>query len=287
MSFKVVKVEMKILVEDATLKRGFIAEHGFSIFLEAEQEDGSKITLLLDSGATGDVLLHNAKKLSVQLENVDAVVLSHGHYDHTGGLLKLLENINRSNLPIIAHPDAFKQKYYVKERADYVGIPYNVDRLRERGAIVSRCAGPFKLSEAILTTGEVERKTDFEETPKTFYYIRENMFERDFMLDDQALIIRHTEGLIIITGCSHSGIVNILMHAQKITGEKRIYAIIGGLHLINVNEERINKTVNFIYENQPQIVAACHCTGFKAQKRLSDKLGDAFKEIHAGDTLAI
>ncbi|MHA1833178.1 MAG: MBL fold metallo-hydrolase [Candidatus Baldrarchaeia archaeon] len=287
MSLNVMKVEMKVLVEDATLRRGFIAEHGLSVFLEAEHEDGSKVTLLLDAGATGDVLLHNAEKLSVPLGNIDAVVLSHGHYDHTGGLLKLLEKINGSNLPIVVHPDAFKQKYCVEEGIEYVGIPFNISELRERGAIVSQCVNSFKLSEAIFTTGEVERITDFEETPKSFYYVKENRFERDFMLDDQALIIKHTEGLIIVTGCSHSGIVNILMHAQKITGEKRIYAIIGGLHLIDANEEKIEKTVDFIYKNQPQIVAACHCTGFKAQKHLSDKLRDSFKEIHCGDTLII
>jgi len=286
MSLKAVEVKVTILVEDATLKRGLLAEHGLSVLLKTKYIDGSGITLLLDTGATGTVLLHNAEKLSVSLRNIDAVILSHGHYDHTGGLLKLLEHIN-GRIPIVAHPDAFKQKYHVKKKIEHVGIPYNVNELLNKGAIISQTINPFKLSEAIFTTGQVERTTEFEETPKSYYYINKNKFERDFLLDDQALVIKHVDGLIIVTGCSHSGIVNILMHAQKIANEKDVYAIIGGLHLIGASEERINKTVDFIHTIAPRIVAACHCTGFKAQKQLSDKLKDSFKEIHCGDTLIL
>ncbi len=259
----------------------FLAEWGLSMLVEA---DGQKI--LFDTGA-GIAAVHNAHLMGVDLSTVDRIVLSHGHYDHTGGLLEVLTLAGGKE--VIAHPAIWGSKYGQIEGGPvrYVGIPFVREGLEALGASFILSDEPVKLSANIMTTGEIPMVTDYEAV-ETYLLIKEGEeFKQDSIPDDLALIIDTEFGLVVILGCAHRGIVNILRHVQKLTGKELIYAAIGGTHLVHASQERLDRTAAALKEMGVQYLGASHCTGFASAAFLLREFGDRFFLNNAGTCLTL
>jgi 7,8-dihydropterin-6-yl-methyl-4-(beta-D-ribofuranosyl)aminobenzene 5'-phosphate synthase len=269
------EIKVTTLSENAA-NIGFLAEWGLSMVVEA---DGLKV--LFDTGA-GIAAVHNAQLMGVDLSAVDRIVLSHGHYDHTGGLHDVLTMAGRKE--VIAHPAVWGRKYAQLEGEPerYVGIPFIREGLEALGASFILSDQPVKLSANLMTTGEIPMVTDYEAI-EAYLYIKEGEERKqDSLPDDLALIIDAEFGLVVILGCAHRGIVNTLRHAQKLTGKELIYAAIGGTHLVHASQERLEKTVAALKEMGVQYLGVSHCTGFASSAYLLREFGDRFFLNNAG-----
>ena len=270
-------MEVKITtLSENTANIGFLGEWGLSMLVEA---GGLKV--LFDVGA-GLSAVHNAQILGVDLSTVDCIVLSHGHYDHTGGLREVLRRTGPKR--VIGHPDIWQHKYARRpgEKERYVGIPFVREGLESLGASFTLSKEPVKLSDSVMTTGEISLTTDYEDIDPDLYF-KENGEERtDTFTDDLAVIVDTEFGLVVILGCAHRGIVNTLRHAQNLTGKERVYAAIGGTHLFRASEERLASTTAALSEMGVQRLGVSHCTGFAASAYLAREFGDAFFLNNAG-----
>ncbi len=260
----------------AAISRGR-AEWGLSILV---QVDGQNI--LFDTGAS-PILLYNAKLMGVDLKAVDQIVISHGHYDHTGGLAALLEQIGSRR--VIAHPAIWEARYARrshKDEPDSIGIPATCEELEAKGAVFEYSGEPYEVADGVITTGEVKLVTPYEAIEPNLLVKRDGQLVPDTFDDDLSLIIKSPKGLIVILGCAHRGLINHLHHAQRITGEKRIYAIVGGTHLVSASEERMKATIEELKRLDVQRIGVSHCTGFGASLRFAQVFGDRFFLNNAG-----
>ena len=277
-------LKVTVLVEDsAPYESPLLGQHGLSLLLEAERE-GDVRRILVDVGQSPDTLLHNVGRLGRSLGEIDAVVLTHCHYDHTQGLARVLKATGKTEIPVIAHPSLFRPNFITAPFLRHVGVmqgdePENV---HSAGGRLFPVVGPFQLMPGLVTTGEVPRVTDFEEVGIPLSTLdATGRVVQDSMTDDLAVIARVKDrGAVVVTGCSHAGIVNILKHAVR-PGE-RVAGIIGGLHLVEASKERIAKTVAALSEFSPSFVAAGHCTGFRAQAAIYAAFGDRFATMGSG-----
>ncbi|MEG6616213.1 MBL fold metallo-hydrolase [Peptococcaceae bacterium 1198_IL3148] len=275
--------ELKIttLSEDASHRCGLLAEHGLSLFIEYK---GFKV--LFDTGQGASVIA-NSRAINVDLREVNAIVLSHGHYDHTGGLYSVLRKIGSKE--IFAHPDALKTKYKLmpKEGFRNSGAPASAQELTNIGARYKLSSKPTELVPGLIVTGEIPRVTDFETNNPLFYTEKNNDYLPDSMLDDQALVISTGKGTVVITGCAHAGLINTLQYATELTNSNHIYAVIGGTHLFEADNEKLDKTIKAMQTFNIQKIAANHCTGFKAQMAFYQAFGDKFVLNSTGDIIVI
>jgi 7,8-dihydropterin-6-yl-methyl-4-(beta-D-ribofuranosyl)aminobenzene 5'-phosphate synthase len=275
-------MEIKITtLSENSASFGTLAEWGLSMLVEA---DGLKV--LFDTGASISAA-HNAQLMGVDLSAVDRIVLSHGHYDHTGGLREVLERAGKKE--VIAHPDIWGRKYGRIEGGPerYAGIPFAREGLESLGASFNLSTEPVKLSANVMTTGEIPMVNDYE-IIETYLYVKEGEeLKQDDLLDDLALIIDTDFGLVVILGCAHHGIVNTLQHAQKLTGKELIYAAIGGTHLVHASKERLDKTVAALKEMGVQYLGVSHCTGFASSAYLAREFGDRFFLNNAGTRITL
>jgi 7,8-dihydropterin-6-yl-methyl-4-(beta-D-ribofuranosyl)aminobenzene 5'-phosphate synthase len=276
-------VTITTLVENTSGMPSITGEWGQSLLVEA---DGQKI--LFDTGPTA-MISGNASALGVDLGSVDRIVLSHGHYDHTGGLQEVLTKIleagrHPDGIEIIAHPDIFTPKhFYIKDFVEkYIGIPFPREELEALGARFNLSEASVKLSENMLTTGEVEIIVDFEKIDKDLHVKEDGAHVHDKLDDDLGIIIKTEQGLVALLGCAHRGVVNTLLHAQKITGIKEIYAVIGGTHLISADAEQMQSTIQALKGFNIQKLGASHCTGLKSAAILAHEFGDRFFFNSAG-----
>ncbi len=287
---KVDRVEITTLIEDyAGYETPFLAQHGISILLDAKSGDTRK-RVLMDVGQSSGPILHNMSILGIDPASIDVIFLSHCHYDHTKGLTGILQEIKKEELPIVAHPTIFRQNYVLKPYLHHIGITQenSEERIRENGGRLVLVKEPFELLPGVISTGEVERTTDFEVSTVGAYNLEGAKLVKDQMLDDMSLTVNvRGKGLVIVTGCAHAGIINIIRHSMRITRVDGIEGVIGGFHLINASEESIEKTVRALAKIDPGWVLAGHCTGFAANKRMSTALGDKFSLLHAGKTISI
>lgn len=270
-------VTITTLVENTAGIPFVLGEWGQSLLIEA---DGKKV--LFDTGPSG-VILENAKRLNVDLSNTDVIVLSHGHYDHTGGLKDVLTLIKKAGtrpegIDIIAHPHIFHNKVaYIKGMPHKeIGIPFSRAELEALGARFRLSDKTMKISENIMTTGKVEITNDFEKIDAILHVKDEEQFNPDSLEDDLSIIIKTDKGLVILLGCAHRGIINNIHHAQKVSGENRVYAVIGGTHLVNASPEQIKETVKSLRQLNIQKLGASHCTGPKSGAVLAAEFGDTF-----------
>jgi 7,8-dihydropterin-6-yl-methyl-4-(beta-D-ribofuranosyl)aminobenzene 5'-phosphate synthase len=287
---RIESVKIIVLIDNTTHYEGAIlAENGLSLLIEAKSKNFS-IRILFDTGLTGHSLIKNSEELKIDLSSIDIIVISHNHYDHTGGLLKVLEKINKP-LPIIIHPDALKQKYAILpslgiKKLTYTGPPFSWEKIREKGGIIVPSRSPISVAENIMVTGEIPRLTEFEKV-EGFYTIENNDFKKDFLPDDQALVLKMDDSLIVVTGCGHSGIINTLRQGMKIVDAKSIRAVIGGFHLIDASSETIEKTTHELKKLKPEMIIPMHCTGFKAKRKIAEILPMPFKELYCGESIEI
>lgn len=259
---------------------GTLGEHGFAALVETK--DGA---VLFDTGQ-GATILHNAERLKRDLGRVRIVALSHGHYDHTGGLRPLLEKCGAKT--IMAHPALFAARYRVKDTGESIpiGIPYTRESLSSLGAAFDLSADFRELGSGIYLTGEVPRITGFEHGDAGLF-CDEAGCRPDGVPDDQSLVIETPKGLVLLLGCCHAGIINTLEHVKKRMQRDDIYAVIGGTHLGFCGAEQLNETVDRLHRYGLKKICGSHCTGFSASARIARELPGHFHFAQVGFTLEI
>ncbi len=265
-------------LSDNTAGRGrFLAEWGLSFLVET-----GEVNILFDTGK-GVSASHNADTVRFDLSQIDKIVLSHGHNDHTGGLRQILRKMKKK-VEIIAHPDIWSAKYRRRQgEADkYIGIPFRRQKLESLGASFNLTTKPVKITDSIMTTGEIPMVTEFEQIDPNLFVKENGGLQPDKLLDDLALVIKTGAGLVVVLGCAHHGIINTLNHAQQLTGVKPIHTVLGGAHLISASEERIRLTIAALKELGVQRLGLCHCTDMPAACLLAREFGDRFFFNNAG-----
>lgn len=258
-------MKLKVLVDNNTyIDQYFYGEPAAAYYIEA---DGARI--LFDTGYS-DILLKNAQKMDIDLSRLTHIVLSHGHNDHTGGLKFLYGQIGISDVQLIAHPDCFLPKF---ANGEYIGAPYSIDEISSITQF-RPSSKPVKISDSLTYLGEIPRISDFESklpVGQKYKNSGSNELEDDYLIDDSALVYQNTKGIFIITGCSHSGICNIINYAEQICGTQRILGILGGFHLFN-NDNRLNQTIQYLTKFSIDNIYPCHCISLTAKAEMMKKL---------------
>jgi 7,8-dihydropterin-6-yl-methyl-4-(beta-D-ribofuranosyl)aminobenzene 5'-phosphate synthase len=263
-----------------------LAEHGFSALVTIERE-GRERRVLLDAGLTPNGLADNMRRLSLSPESIEAIVFSHGHFDHTTGLDGLVRALGRPNLPVIVHPDFWSRRRIVAPGREPFELPStSKSALLEAGfEIIEEKQPSFLLDGSLLVTGEIARTTEFERGFLVHQALRDGEWQPDpLILDDQALVVNvRDKGLVVLTGCAHAGVVNIVRYARKLTGVDRLYAVIGGFHLNGpLFEPIIPDTCDALAELAPEVIVPTHCTGWRAIHALAARFPDAFIQNSVG-----
>lgn len=267
-----------------------LAEHGLSLLVAVTVAEKTH-HILFDCGYTKVGVPHNVGMLGVDLGQLEAIVLSHGHMDHTGALYPIAESLGRS-IPLVLHPDAFlSPRYFGLEDGRKLIFPQTLSRhdMEARGIEVIERRSPSLVAEGtIAVTGEIERVTDFEKGLPNALVEVNGTLEHDDIPDDQSLVIKlKGRGLVVISGCSHAGIINTMLYAQKITGINTIHAVLGGFHLQGpAFEPIIEQTIAEFKAVKPEVLAPMHCTGWTAIKRFSEQFPSSFVLNSVGTRIA-
>lgn len=256
-----------------------LAEHGFSMIIRVLRGRKS-VRILFDTGISADGVVENAKRMGLELSEVEYVVLSHGHYDHFGGLVSALKTINKANLPLIVHEDMFKTRGTANSNGTIRIYPEFPTRKQLISAQLVNTKQPYLIGDgAILVTGEIPRETSFEKGFLQHRTLREGIWQPDpLILDDRAVVFNvKGEGLVVISGCAHAGIINTISYAQRISGITKTYAVMGGFHLAGKeNESRIGQTVKELGQISPKLIVPSHCTGWRGMCAVAEALPEAF-----------
>lgn len=261
---------LTVLVDNNTIiDEYFIGEPGLSFYIEDEDKK-----ILFDCGYS-NVFLQNMEKLNIKTEDIDVLAISHGHDDHVGGLKYLAEEKLNPNLKIVGHTLVFNKKI---KNNECISSPLKINGIENMGEVILS-KEPIKISENIYFLGEISRKNDFEESYSIGEIEINNKLEEDFIYDDSALVYRSKDGLFIIAACSHSGICNIVEHAKKVFNDNRIIGIIGGVHMLQLNE-RARKTLDYFEDNKVENLYLCHCTSFEVRSYIHSTI--PLKEVGVG-----
>jgi 7,8-dihydropterin-6-yl-methyl-4-(beta-D-ribofuranosyl)aminobenzene 5'-phosphate synthase len=278
-------LRISVLAEDSVLYESpYLGQHGVSFLLEGVSGENTK-RILVDVGQNSEALLYNMRTMGISPSIIDAIVLTHCHYDHTQGVANLLWEIGKKDVQVIAHPSIFRLHFVTEPYPRHVGIMQGDSQveMEKAGASLSLTREPFIIMPGIITTGEVRRKTEFEGGSMGLKTIENGMVIADLIFDDISVVANvRDKGLVIITGCSHAGIINIANHAIEITGCDKIEGIIGGLHLVEATDTVIKRTIEELSKLNVSWISAGHCTGFKAQVELYLAFGDRFSPLHTG-----
>jgi len=285
-------IARRLPFQDDVLTRDQLrAEHGAS-FLITVIDQGKRSTILFDTGVTPNGVLHNMAVLGIDLSTIQAIVLSHGHTDHTYGLDGLLDKLGSSRMPILLHPDAFLRRRLVYNDDQVLDLPppslhdlgsEGIDLLVERGP-------SFLINSTLLVTGQIERTTDFEKGLKIQQAEIDGVWQPDpWVYDDQAIAINvRGKGLVVVTGCGHAGLINILRQVCLQTGIDQVHAVIGGFHLSGtLFEPIIPQTVDALQEIHPAFVVPSHCTGWRATQRIAQFMPEAYMPNSVGTTFVL
>ena len=263
-----------------------VAEHGFSVLISVERGDTSG-TVLFDTGLNPQNFLYNVDALEINLADIQTIILSHGHADHAMGLPGVVQRLGSRHVPLLLHPDAYLERKLVLPNGEELSLPppRKADLLREHIQVIEE-VGPSMLIEGmVLVSGEVARTTSFERGFPIHYARHEQDWEPDPLIHDDQCAIIHVQdkGLVVVTGCGHAGIINILRHAQSLTGVHDIYAVIGGFHLNGpLFGPIIPATIAALQEMKPQYLVPGHCTGWVATHQIARALPHAFIATSVG-----
>lgn len=268
------------LMADGQVPEALIAEHGFSALVTISKA-GREHRFLFDAGVSPDGVVENMRRLSIDPASVEVIVCSHGHFDHTTGLDGLVQAVGRVNMPVLIHPHFWRRRRIVLPGRDPLELPTTSRRaLIEAGfEVIEERQPSFLFGGSVLVTGEVARTTGYEPGFPPQQAFLSGKWEPDPMvLDDQALIVNVAgQGLVVLTGCGHAGIVNIARYAQQLTGGESVYALAGGFHLSGpVFEPLIPRVLDDLAEINPSWLVPAHCTGWRAQHAMSARFGTAF-----------
>lgn len=277
--------KITVLCENTVQGLGFLGEHGFAALIEIPGQN-----ILFDTGQ-GLGLIANSLRLQKDLKQVSKVVLSHGHLDHVGGLLAFLGV--KGPCPVIAHPDLFTERFWLmptpggEERPMSIGVPWPIKYVTTRGARFEWHKEFAEVAPNVFITGEVPRKTLFELGSPKFVISADGGYVMDPFLDDFSMVIKTSLGLVIVLGCAHAGMVNILNHAIERTGDERIHAVLGGTHLGLSPEPQFDPTMDAVKKFDIRMLAVSHCTGQAPVARLAAEFGDSFAFGRVGFVLEV
>jgi 7,8-dihydropterin-6-yl-methyl-4-(beta-D-ribofuranosyl)aminobenzene 5'-phosphate synthase len=264
-------LRLTFLVDNSSVVPKLGVEHGLAVLLETSER-----VILFDTGQS-DLLLANARLLGKDLSGVETVVLSHGHYDHSGGLQSVLE-LPGSAAEVLLHPAALESKFAVcpGKAARDIGMSYipEIQHLR-------KVTGPHQICPGVLFLGQIPRVTDYEDTGGPFFRDQDGRIP-DLLEDDSALLLSTASGLVLLTGCAHAGIVNVLRYAAGIANSNRFAAVLGGMHLKEASGSRMSRTVADLAEFEIEKIAAMHCSGEAAGQAFKDGLKAQVLECGAG-----
>lgn len=253
-------MKLKVLVDNNTfINMYYLGEPAVSYYIE---DENTKI--LFDTGYS-NIFIENAKKMNIDLNKLDKIVISHGHDDHTGGLIHLLKN--KTNIELITHPESLN---YKEKDNEYIGSSMNKQDLKKVCSL-KLSKEPLNISKNITYLGEIPQSNNFETREVIGKCNIDGKMINDTVIEDSAIVYKGNKGLFIITGCSHSGICNMLEYAKNVCNDNRIYGVIGGFHLFDVNE-RLKKTINYLNENNIKLLYPCHCVSLKAKIELAKHL---------------
>jgi len=270
------KITATVVCENCVFNQpGAVAEHGLSIFMETDSGN-----YLLDTGQ-GKAVVNNALVLGLDLKTIKGIIMSHHHWDHTGGLGPVLDL--KGAVDIYAHPDFFKESYNIGEgKVRYIGVPYPRPLLEGKGATFKFSNEFRQIEPGMWLTGEVPRRTDYERGDKNQVVKSNEGYVNDNLLDDQSVVIETRKGLFVVLGCCHSGIINTLSYIVEKMGRRHIYAVIGGTHLGPVSDEQKEKSIDALKAFDIERLGVSHCTGLKTASRLAGEFGDRFFFCNVG-----
>lgn len=266
-------IRITTLIENTTSEPGLSTEHGLSYWIEYADK-----RVLFDTGQS-DLFIRNAQALDIDLAQADAIVLSHGHYDHTGGLSTVLGLAPTAHLYI--HPAAVEPKFCRSHpKARSIGMP-DAAKQALRESEVTWTESTTHVFDGLGITGQVPRVNDFEDVGGAFF-LDEECREPDLLLDDQALFIESSKGLIVVLGCAHAGVVNTLQRISDLNPAKSLYAVMGGMHLVNAGSERIEKTIAAFRQYNLHKIGPVHCTSEHAIEKIRDAFPDRYFDCSTG-----
>lgn len=255
-------MKLKVLVDNNTyIRHYYYGESGLSFYIE---DDGKKI--LFDTGHS-DLFIRNAKAFQIDLNEIDDIVISHGHDDHTNGLKHLFEQFDLPDVRLTAHLNTFQEK---RENGESIGSPLRAEQLRSR-AKLTLTEKPVSITDNIVFLGEIPSLNNFEKRKSLGEVKLNDAFIEDFIFDDSALAYKSDHGIYIITGCSHSGICNIIEYSKQVCGDDRIAGVIGGFHLLEV-DERLEHVIDYFVKNNISELYPCHCVAFKVKAEIHKQL---------------
>jgi 7,8-dihydropterin-6-yl-methyl-4-(beta-D-ribofuranosyl)aminobenzene 5'-phosphate synthase len=267
-------------LKDMEVKNSILAEHGFSAVVTVTKGEAAR-SMLFDFGFSAQGAAINADALSVDLSTIETTALSHGHLDHVGGMKELMKRVGKKGLELIVHPEAFRNPRYLKisEELKVIFPPFTKETAEEAGLKIVTTKDPYKLLDGdILFLGEIPRKTDFEKGDPRLFYQEDGVEKQEDFVDDTALVANlKGKGLVVLSGCAHSGIVNTVHYAREVSGVKDIHAVMGGFHLSGPSlAPVIPPTVKGLKEINPAYIIPTHCTGRNAIMEIEKALPDQF-----------
>ena len=268
------------LPTDFLERESLVAEHGFAALVTVASGNTSE-SLLFDAGLSKNGLMHNMDVLEVRPKELHTIVLSHGHADHTQGLMGMIQRLGERKIPLLLHPDAFLERKLMFPDGHEIRLPPPDRRLLSQEGIefFEEREPSFLLGGLVLVTGQIHRSTAFEQGFPIHYARRGDQWQQDPWIHDDQAIVLHVKGkgLVVLTGCGHAGAINTIRHAQELTGIQKVYAVIGGFHLTGALFERIiPPTVAALKELRPDLIVPAHCTGWKATHTIARELPEAF-----------